>query len=340
MIGLGASFWNTMAMSRCPGPTSLVPRPTMRMLTAVMSSSPAIMRRSVDSPQPEGPTRTRQAASDTSAPTPRRVPTLPKGVRRSVIVTSAPGAPEGRAMPACRWTAAMRRRPIPGATTGAAGVSAWLGAAAKTARAAPHAARAARSVSAAPVLRAFTGRRGRGRRRCGAPRASRPRSAMSAAAPRARPTGRSANLAIVLPDIANPFVPPLMEAAQAVAGRADHGVFPGCSGKDPRQEERLVERVAGQVDGGVPVASRRPGDRIRHRAGRRPRVLASGATAAGAFDDLLAQGVMAGAGQAQRDGARPDQHGGLPRRAGRGDRPGADHRAGRSAKAGGARRAC
>ena len=90
---------------------------------------------------------------------------------------------------------------------------------------------------------------------------------------RALSTGRTMNLALIVPDIANPFFPPVIQAAQAHADRHDHCVFLGSSGEDPRQEERLAERFAGQVDGLILVSSRLPEDRILHIATQCPLVL-------------------------------------------------------------------
>ena len=46
-----------MAMSRSFGGTSLIRRPPMYISPLEISSRPAIMRRVVDLPQPEGPTK-------------------------------------------------------------------------------------------------------------------------------------------------------------------------------------------------------------------------------------------------------------------------------------------
>ncbi len=47
-----------MAMSRLLGGSSLTTRPPISITPSEISSSPAIIRRAVDLPQPEGPTRT------------------------------------------------------------------------------------------------------------------------------------------------------------------------------------------------------------------------------------------------------------------------------------------
>ena len=47
-----------MAMPRWDGGTSLTTIPSISSVPAVIFSSPAIIRRSVDLPQPDGPTKT------------------------------------------------------------------------------------------------------------------------------------------------------------------------------------------------------------------------------------------------------------------------------------------
>jgi LacI family transcriptional regulator len=90
---------------------------------------------------------------------------------------------------------------------------------------------------------------------------------------RALSTGRHGNLALIVPDVANPFFPPLIRAAQKQAETGDLCVFLGNSDEDPRQEDRLVARFTSQVEGLVLVSSRLTDDQIRAHAGRRPLVL-------------------------------------------------------------------
>ena len=52
-----------MAMPRSAGSTSLTTLPPMAISPPVMSSRPAIIRSSVDLPQPEGPTKTTNSPS-------------------------------------------------------------------------------------------------------------------------------------------------------------------------------------------------------------------------------------------------------------------------------------
>ncbi len=54
-----------------------------------IDSSPAIMRSSVDLPQPEGPTSTTNSPSAMSTSTPRITSTVPKAFRTPRIVTLA-----------------------------------------------------------------------------------------------------------------------------------------------------------------------------------------------------------------------------------------------------------
>ncbi len=55
-----------MAMSRSIGATSLTTRPPMLISPELTVSSPAIIARRVDLPQPDGPTRTTNSPGSTS----------------------------------------------------------------------------------------------------------------------------------------------------------------------------------------------------------------------------------------------------------------------------------
>src|SRR5262249_2105085 len=78
-----------MAMSRSFGGTSLTFSPSMRMSPAVASSSPAIMRKVVLLPQPEGPTSTTNSLSGISSEIWRTASTLSKRFTTSRKATSA-----------------------------------------------------------------------------------------------------------------------------------------------------------------------------------------------------------------------------------------------------------
>lgn len=90
---------------------------------------------------------------------------------------------------------------------------------------------------------------------------------------RALSTGRTGNIALVVPDIANPFFPPLIQAAQALAARSDYCVFLGSSGEDATQEDKLLSRLSDQIEGLILVSSRLDDDRIRAHARDLPLVL-------------------------------------------------------------------
>ena len=76
-----------MAAPRSAGRTSLARWPSMRNSPPSMPSSPAIMRSSVDLPQPDGPTKTMNSPSCTSRSTPRMTSTSPKALRTPCRLT-------------------------------------------------------------------------------------------------------------------------------------------------------------------------------------------------------------------------------------------------------------
>jgi len=90
---------------------------------------------------------------------------------------------------------------------------------------------------------------------------------------RALSTGRYGNVALVVPDVANPFFPPMIRAVQNEADRRDFCVFLGNGDENARQEEKLVGRFSGQVEGMVLASSRLSEERIRAFAAIKPLVL-------------------------------------------------------------------
>jgi LacI family transcriptional regulator len=90
---------------------------------------------------------------------------------------------------------------------------------------------------------------------------------------RALSTGRHGNIALIVPDVANPFFPPLIRAAERELDRLDFCLFLGDSDENPRREDKLVGRLAGQVEGLILASSRLPEARIRAHAAQRPLVL-------------------------------------------------------------------
>ncbi|WP_409073309.1 LacI family DNA-binding transcriptional regulator [Micromonospora chalcea] len=68
-------------------------------------------------------------------------------------------------------------------------------------------------------------------------------------AARALITGRTHNIGLIVADIANPFFPPLIKAAEGQARHRDYHVFVADTNEDPVAEEDLVHALAKQVDG-------------------------------------------------------------------------------------------
>ncbi|MDI7790810.1 MULTISPECIES: LacI family DNA-binding transcriptional regulator [Streptomyces] len=69
-------------------------------------------------------------------------------------------------------------------------------------------------------------------------------------------TGRTHNLGLIVSDIANPFFPPLIKAAQAYSREREYHVFVADTDEDPQIEEELIRTLTKQVDGVVLVAPR------------------------------------------------------------------------------------
>jgi LacI family transcriptional regulator len=90
---------------------------------------------------------------------------------------------------------------------------------------------------------------------------------------RALSTGRYGNVALVVPDIANPFFPPLIRAVQAKADKSGFSVFLGDSDEDPAREDVLLGKFSGQVDGFILASPRLQERRILDHRQRRPLVL-------------------------------------------------------------------
>jgi len=62
-------------------------------------------------------------------------------------------------------------------------------------------------------------------------------------------TGRTYQLGLIVADIANPFFPLLIKAAQAEAARSDYGILIADTDESTEVEERLLRSLARQVDG-------------------------------------------------------------------------------------------
>ncbi len=68
-------------------------------------------------------------------------------------------------------------------------------------------------------------------------------------AARALITGRTYNIGLIVADIANPFFPPLIKAAESQARKHDHHIFVADTNEDAAVEEEVVRALAKQVDG-------------------------------------------------------------------------------------------
>jgi len=68
-------------------------------------------------------------------------------------------------------------------------------------------------------------------------------------AARALITGRTHNIGLIVADIANPFFPPLIKAAESQARQRDHHIFVTDTNEDAAVEAELVHALAKQVDG-------------------------------------------------------------------------------------------
>jgi LacI family transcriptional regulator len=90
---------------------------------------------------------------------------------------------------------------------------------------------------------------------------------------RALSTGRAGNIALVLPDVANPFFSALMRGAQAQAYNRGYATFLGDTDETDHLEDLLLGKLAGQVDGFVLASPRLGEERIRRHAARRPLVV-------------------------------------------------------------------
>ncbi|WP_127507488.1 LacI family DNA-binding transcriptional regulator [Actinoplanes solisilvae] len=75
-------------------------------------------------------------------------------------------------------------------------------------------------------------------------------------AARALITGRTYNIGLIVADIANPFFPPLIKAAEAQARKHDHHIFVADTNEDAALEEEVVRALAKQVDGVLLVSPR------------------------------------------------------------------------------------
>lgn len=117
-------------------------------------------------------------------------------------------------------------------------------------------------------------------------------------------TGRAGAVGIVVPDITNPFFPPIIRQAQRVSEAMSYGVLVAESDNDPDREARQIEQLIPQVDGLLLASPRQSEEALQRIASSTrcvllnrdvpgvARVLLSSRTALGtALGDLAAQGL-------------------------------------------------
>lgn len=83
-------------------------------------------------------------------------------------------------------------------------------------------------------------------------------------AARALITGKTKNIGLIVPDIANPWFPPMIKSAQRHARQADYAVFLADTDEDPGAEPELLNKMSKDVDGVVFLSSRMPDEAIVH----------------------------------------------------------------------------
>jgi len=87
---------------------------------------------------------------------------------------------------------------------------------------------------------------------------------------RALSTGRTGNIGLLVPYIANPFFPPLIKAIQQNADAHDLSLFLGSSGESAARENTLFQRLASQTDGIIVASTRLSEAQGRAHAKRHP----------------------------------------------------------------------
>jgi DNA-binding LacI/PurR family transcriptional regulator len=86
-------------------------------------------------------------------------------------------------------------------------------------------------------------------------------------------TGRTGNLGLLVPDLANPFFPSIVKGVQARAHEADYAVFLVDTDEDATAEAGLVSKLSKQVDGLILCSPRMAEDELRAILGDTPVVL-------------------------------------------------------------------
>lgn len=90
---------------------------------------------------------------------------------------------------------------------------------------------------------------------------------------RALARGRTGAIGLIVPDIANPFFPPIIKGVQARARHHDHTVFVADTDERPTDEHDIARSMSKQVDGLILASSRMTEHQLRELAELRPTVL-------------------------------------------------------------------
>lgn len=91
-------------------------------------------------------------------------------------------------------------------------------------------------------------------------------------------SGRTNTLALLVPDITNPYFAGVIKGAERAADAAGLTLVLGDTQENPQREEQLVARLGRAVDGFVLAASRLPDDTLRRAADLSPIVLVNRAS--------------------------------------------------------------
>jgi DNA-binding LacI/PurR family transcriptional regulator len=86
-------------------------------------------------------------------------------------------------------------------------------------------------------------------------------------------TGKTGNIGVVVPDVANPFFSAMLKGCTARAREARHVVFLADAAEDPRVEAEVVGAMAKQVDGIVLCSPRMESAQLQKLVGTAPLVL-------------------------------------------------------------------
>src|SRR5699024_3729867 len=99
---------------------------------------------------------------------------------------------------------------------------------------------------------------------------------VSSHAPRQTAMSRSDMIGLIVPDIANPFFPPIIKAVQARAGALGRTAVVADVDEYAADEVRRAEFLSGRVDGLIIASARRSDDALQELAKERPLGLVSG----------------------------------------------------------------